>query len=103
MQMHPKKRIEIFIEASLMRRIVDRLDQSGVTGYSVLPVIAGAGRDGGWSTDGQVSDATRPVAIVCIMDAARLPAVLESVYEVVSHQIGLIAVSDVEVVRSARF
>ena len=103
MQMHPKKRLEIFIEAPLLGRIVDRLERAGATGYSVLPVIAGAGRDGAWSTDGQVSNATRPVAIVCIVDAARLPAILESVYEVVSHQIGLIAVSDVEVVRSDRF
>lgn len=103
MQMHPKKRLEIFIEAPLLGRIVDRLERAGATGYSVLPVIAGAGRDGAWSTDGQVSDATRPVAIVCIVDAARLPVILESVYEVVSHQIGLIAVSDVEVVRSDRF
>lgn len=103
MQMHPKKRLEIFIEAPLIRRIAGRLDRAGVTGYSVLPVIAGAGRDGGWSTDGQVSDASRQVAIVCILDAARLPEVLESVYEIVSHQIGLVAVSDVEVVRPARF
>lgn len=103
MQMHPKKRLEIFIEAPLMRRIAERLDRAGVTGYSILPVIAGAGRGGAWSTDGQVSDATRQLAIVCILDAARLPDVLESVYEVVSHQIGLVAVSDVEVVRPARF
>ena len=55
MQMHPKKRLEIFIEAPLLGRIVDRLERAGATGYSVLPVIAGAGRDGAWSTDGQVS------------------------------------------------
>ena len=32
MQMHPKKRVEIYIEAPLMRRVADRLDRAGVTG-----------------------------------------------------------------------
>ena len=103
MDMHPKKRIEILIEAPLMRRVADRLDRGQVTGYSILPVIAGSGRDGSWSAEGQLGDAARMVAILCIVDAARLHEVLSSVFEVVSSQIGLVSVSDVSVVRAERF
>ena len=41
MQTYPKKRIDIIIEMPLLRRVTERFDKAGVSGYSVLPVIAG--------------------------------------------------------------
>ncbi|RED37444.1 hypothetical protein BJ123_10718 [Rhodopseudomonas thermotolerans] len=46
MQTHLKKRVEIFIEAPLLRRVVARFDSLRVSGYSVLPVLAGNGHEG---------------------------------------------------------
>ena len=43
MQTHLKKRIDLIIEMPLLRRVTERFDQAGVSGYSVLPVIAGRG------------------------------------------------------------
>jgi hypothetical protein len=103
MQTHPKKRIEVIVEAPLMRRIIDRLDQANVTGYSVLPIMAGRGHDCSWTADGQVGNATQMVAIVCITDTARVDDVLTSVFGVVSRQIGFVTISDVSVVRPERF
>ncbi len=103
MQTHRKKRLEVIIEAPLMRRVLEQYEKMGVSGYSVLPVIAGSGHDGSWSAEGQIGEAGHMVAIVCIVDPARLDQVLEAAYKVVSRQIGFIAVSDVEVVRSERF
>ena len=103
MQTHLKKRIEIIIEAPIVKRILDRLDQTDITGYSVVPVIAGRGRDGSWSSDGQISDTGQMMAIICIADEAKLDAVLDTVFAVVARQIGLVTVTDVAVVRSDRF
>ena len=103
MQTHPKKRVEIIIEALLVKRILERLDQTDISGYSVMPVIAGRGREGSWSSDGQVSDAGQMMAIICIADEAKLEQVLDKIFSVVTRQIGLVTVTDVEVMRSDRF
>ena len=103
MQTHPKKRIEIIIEAPLRRRLIEQLERSSVTGYSVLPVLAGRGLDGEWSCDGQVGDAASMLAIVCITDLAKADEVLENVFSVVSRQIGVVSVSDVAVIRPNHF
>lgn len=100
---HPKKRLEIFIEAPVVERLTDLLAREGVTGYTVFEAVAGAGSNGPWSLEGTVSAADRMLAVVCITDAARVPSLLESVYALVSRQIGIVAVSDVTVVRAERF
>ncbi|MFZ4808700.1 MAG: DUF190 domain-containing protein [Hyphomicrobiaceae bacterium] len=103
MQTHPKKRIDLLIEMPVLRRVSERLEKAGVTGYSVLPVIAGRGQTGTWSADDQIGNAGQMVAIMCIVDAAKVDTVLEAVFAVVSGQIGLVTVSDVAVVRPERF
>lgn len=103
MKTHPKKRIEVIVEAPALQRVVDRIDRADVSGYSILSVAGGRGRDVSWTADGQVGDASRMVAIVCITDAAKVDELLASIFDVVSHQIGFVAVSDVFVVRPDRF
>ena len=103
MQTHPKKRIEVVVEALLMRRIIDRLDRANVSGYSIMPIIAGRGHDNAWTSDGEISNAAQMVAVVCIADAAKVDDILESVFGVISHQIGFVTISDVFVIRPERF
>ena len=103
MQTHLKKRIDIIIEMPLLRRITERFDKAGVSGYSVLPVIAGRGQTGAWSAGGQVSDVGQMAAIICIVDAGKADAVLDEVFAVVKKQIGFVTLSDVAVVRPERF
>jgi hypothetical protein len=43
------------------------------------------------------------VAVVCITDPARVQDVLEAVYAIVSRQIGIVSVCDVEVIRKDHF
>ena len=103
MQTHPKKRIDLIIEKPLLRSITERFDKAGVSGYSVLPIVAGRGQSGEWSAGGQVSEVGQMAAIICIVDANRVDAVLDEVFAVVRKQIGLVTVSDVSVVRPERF
>ena len=103
MQTHLKKRVEIVVEAPVLRRLVDRLDAAAVTGYTVIPALAGRGRDGSWRGEGLAGDAGRMVMVVCITDPSKVDTVLETVYVVVQRQIGIVTVSDVQVIRAEHF
>ena len=98
-----KKRIEIMVETPLMTRVIRILDDLGVSGYTVVPAIAGRGKDGSWHRDGQVGRVGSVVQILCIVDGAREHDVLEPLFRLVSRQIGIVTVSDVRVVRSDQF
>ena len=103
MKTHVKKRLEIIIEAPILRRVLNRLDDLNVTGYTVLPALAGRGQDGTWSRSGQVANTGRMVAVICITDAERAEEVLEAVYKIISRQMGIVTMSDVQVIRPERF
>lgn len=103
MQTYAKKRIEIIVEAPLVRRLTERLNRPEVHGYSVLPVIAGNGREGAWSSEGQVGEAGRMMAIVSIVDPAVVDIIVDDLFSVLSRQIGFVAISDVSVIRQEMF
>jgi nitrogen regulatory protein PII len=103
MQTYSKKRIAIVIEQPALNRVLDALDKLAVTGYTVYPVIAGHGREGSWRADGLVSDAGRMVSVVCVCDSSKVDAVVEPVFKIVGRQIGIVAISDCEVIRPDHF
>ncbi|MEL7214647.1 MAG: transcriptional regulator [Pseudomonadota bacterium] len=103
MQTYPAKRIEIIIEAPLLRRLTRALDEADVPGYTVMPVRAGSGRSGPWTREGQVSKAGGMNAVVLVCSADRAESVLETAYTVVAEHIGLVNVTDCQVVRPDRF
>jgi nitrogen regulatory protein PII len=103
MRMHRKKRIEIIIEAPLLRRVIARLEGRRVNGYSVLPVLSGLGQEGRWEASGLIGDAGRMVALICIVDPAECDGVMEDIYSVLTSQIGIVSVADVDVIRAEHF
>lgn len=103
LETHAKKRLDIIIEAPIMNRMLDLLDRLAVTGYTVVPALAGRGREGSWRGAGLVSQAGAMVMVICILDESRIGAVLEPVYKLLSRQIGVVTVSDVSVIRGEHF
>ena len=103
MDMHTAKRVEIIIETPMERRLTKALADAGVTGFTVLPVQGGSGRSGRWSREGQIGGASGMVAVVCIIRAERLDVLLDAAFEVVDRHIGLVTVTDCEVIRADRF
>jgi PII-like signaling protein len=103
MKTFTKKRIDIMVEAPLMKRVIDLLDQQGVNGYTVLPALAGRGHDGVWHRDGLVGRVGAVVQIFCIIDEGKIDEVLEPLFRLVSRQIGIVTVSDVQVIRPEHF
>lgn len=103
MEMHKAKRVEIIIEAVMERQLTSALNEAGVTGYTVLPVSGGSGRSGQWSREGQVGRAGGMVAVICLIRPERLDPLLEAAFAVVERHIGVVSVSDTQVLRAERF
>lgn len=103
MQMHDAKRIEITIEAIMQKRLTQALEAAGVTGYTILPVLGGSGRSGAWSREGQVSRASGMVQVVCIRRPDQVDTLLEAAFAVVETHIGVVSVTDCQVLRAERF
>lgn len=102
MQTHKAKRVEIIIEAPMESRLTEALTRAGVTGFTVLPVLGGSGRSGRWTCEGQVGRAGM-VAIICLIRPERLDALLDAAFAVVERHIGVVSVTECEVLRAERF
>ena len=102
MQTHKAKRVEIIIEAVMEGRLTEALTTAGVTGFTVLPVLGGSGRSGQWSREGQVGRSGM-VAVICIIRPERLDGLLEAAFKVVDRHIGVVSLTDCEVLRAERF
>lgn len=87
----------------MRRRLEDALVRAGVTGYTILPVMGGNGQSGPWSREGQVSAAGGLIAVICIVRPENKNRLLEAAFAVVERHIGVVSVSDCEVVRAERF
>lgn len=102
MQTHDAKRVEIIIEAPMEGRLTGALMRAGVTGFTVLPVLGGSGRSGQWSRDGQLGRAGM-VAVICLIRPEKLDALLDAAFAVVDRHIGVVSVTDTQVLRAERF
>mmetsp|Transcript_529 Transcript_529/g.1487 ORF Transcript_529/g.1487 Transcript_529/m.1487 type:complete len:104 (-) Transcript_529:3060-3371(-) len=103
MQTHQAKRVAIIIELVMQSRLTDAMTEAGVTGWTVLPVLGGSGRSGAWSREGQVTRAGGMVQVVCVIRPDRLDTLLDAAFTVVDRHIGVVTVSDCEVLRAERF
>jgi PII-like signaling protein len=103
MTLYKKKRIEIVVEAPLKQRMIKILDDANVGGYTVLAAAAGRGADGVWDREGLVGRVGAMVVIFCYLDEARVESVLGAVFKLIQKQIGIVTISDVEVVRPEAF
>ncbi|MEO0567344.1 MAG: transcriptional regulator [Pseudomonadota bacterium] len=103
MQTHKAKRVEITIEQMMQNRLTQALQRADVTGYTILPVYGGSGRSGEWNRSGQVSRAEGMVQFICIIRSEKLDELLEAAFSVVERHIGVVCVTDCEVLRAERF
>ena len=103
MKTHAAKRVEITIEAPMERRLRSALEGIEITGYTVMPVQGGSGRSGSWSREGQVGSAGGMIAVICIIRPSKLDGLLEAAFGVLEDHIGVISITDCDVLRAERF
>ena len=83
-------------------RLTEALEHAGVKGFTVLPVLGGGGRSGRWTREGQVGRAGM-VAVICLIRPDRLDTLLEAAFAVVDRHIGVVSITDAQVLRAERF
>ncbi len=102
MKTHKKKKLEIIAEAALLPRLVDLLDEQGVKGHTVLPVLAGHGHSGAMgATDLNTALAMR--LLVAVMDGPTADALLTEIHALLGDYRAVVLVSDIEVLREDYF
>jgi PII-like signaling protein len=96
-----RKRIEILVDSALVRRVTDAIDKAGISGWTILPVTSGSGRDGRWREERVMgTDKSLVLTISSIEKAEALVEVLAPM--LTSHGL-LLTMWDVEVIRGERF
>jgi len=103
MKMHAAKRVEIMIEAVMENQISRSLTAAGVTGFTILPVLGGSGRSGHWTREGSVSRASGMIAVICLIAPQRLEHLLETLFPLMDDHIGVVSVTDTQILRAERF
>lgn len=103
MELHSKKRIELIIEKMAHKRACRVLEAAGMTGYTVLPAMAGFGGGNRWNRETDISSARDMVVIVSIGDEYRVTEAMEQISDILGDHIGVVSVTDVDVLRPDRF
>ncbi|MEM9938353.1 MAG: DUF190 domain-containing protein [Pseudomonadota bacterium] len=101
--MYQRKRIELIIEKMAYKRAARIFEACGMTGYTVLPALAGYGGGNRWSRDTDISATRDMVVIISIGDVARVTETMSQLEDLLGDHIGVVTVSDVEVLRPERF
>jgi PII-like signaling protein len=123
-QMHRRKRLEIVVEKQFARHVTAALQRHReITGYTVLPSLGGSGHHGVRAPDA-ITDVLDNVLIVVITREEVVPplldelmalleelmalleelmALLEELMALLEDRVGIVSVSDVEVVRAGHF
>jgi hypothetical protein len=97
-----RRKIEILVDGPLVRRIVAAAEAAGVTGYTLLPTLGGAGHGGRWADD-QVTGAEAKVMFVTITNDAKAAALTDALAPLLQSYGLLIVSSLVDVVRGEKF
>jgi nitrogen regulatory protein PII len=100
--MHPRKRIEIVVEAVRAEAVTDLLDRLGATGWTVLPVQAGRGRQG-IRRSGDPGGVDDNVVVVCIASAALVERVVAAQAELLGARPAIVSITDCLVLRADHF
>ena len=102
MAAYARKRVEIWIEAPLLKRVSDTLHQAGVSVYAVFDGREGRGISGAWN-DAGLTDAHDMRLIAAIMEADVAETVCAALAAIFKRYPGVVLLSDVEVLRPERF
>ena len=96
-------RIEVLVDAPLLRRIKEISDAVGNRGYTVLPTLEGAGLSGEWFDERISGGAGSRVIFLTITSASKADEFIGRLTPLLDSHGLIVTRSDVEVIRSERF
>ena len=96
-----RKRIEILADQAQVKRVSSIIDEVGITGWTVLPVTSGKGREGRWREERVMG--TDKNLVVTIASQENANALAEALAPILTSHGFLLTMWDVEVIRGEIF
>lgn len=95
-------RVEVLVDMPLARKVADIANSVGVTGYTLIPTLGGAGRGGSWSDD-QIAGADSKIWFLTVTSELRAQAFVDALSPLLDSHGLMVMTGSVEVVRGDRF
>ncbi|MEE4538566.1 MAG: transcriptional regulator [Erythrobacter sp.] len=96
-----RKRIEILADTALQKKVTEAIDRAGITGWTIVPVTSGKGREGAWREESVMG--TDKVFVLTIAPDDKAMALAEDLAPMLTRLGFLLTMWDVEVIRGERF
>jgi nitrogen regulatory protein PII len=96
-----RKRIEILADKAQAPRVTKAIDEAGITGWTITPVVSGKGRHGNWREERVMG--TDKVLILTIAPQDKATALATALGPILTSHGLLLSMWDVEVIRGERF
>lgn len=96
-----RKRIEILADTQLQKRVTDAIDKAGITGWTIVPVTSGKGREGRWREERVMG--TDKVFVLTIAAEDKAEALAEALAPMLTRYGFILTMWDVQVIRGERF
>ncbi|MHA7818375.1 MAG: P-II family nitrogen regulator [Erythrobacter sp.] len=96
-----RKRIEILADKALQKRVTDAVDRAGITGWTIVPVTSGKGREGLWREESVMG--TDKVFVLTIAAEEKAMALAEELAPMLTNLGFILTMWDVQVIRGERF
>ena len=97
-----RKRIEILVDTPLVPRIIRLIKEVDISGWSVIKIASGGGRDGRWDHD-EVTGAAAKSIILMIANEVKASLFADRIAPLLESHGLLSTIGNVEVVRGDRF
>ncbi len=97
-----RKRIEILVDNPLVPKIVNYVKKVDISGWSVIKIASGGGRDGRWQQD-EVSGAAAKSIVLLIANEEKAQRLTDALAPLLDSHSLLLTIANVEVVRGDRF
>ena len=97
-----RRRIEVLVDRPLAPLLAELARDAGITSYSLLPVLGGAGHNGVW-TDEQISGAQAKLIFLTVASEEKTGRLVEQLTPLLDSHGRVLFLSAVDVVRGSRF
>ncbi|MDX2103462.1 MAG: hypothetical protein EAZ99_13345 [Alphaproteobacteria bacterium] len=99
---HRRRKVEIIVEQTLVPAVLRMIDGCGAKGYTVLPTSSGRGHTGARGS-AHVTGVFDNVMVIAVCEASVADRILAKAPTVVGPGVGVVWVSDVDVLRADHF
>ncbi len=96
-----RKRIEILADKALQGRVTKAIENAQITGWTIVPVTSGKGREGHWREESVMG--TDKVFVLTIAAEDKAMALAEELAPMLTNLGFILSMWDVQVIRGERF